>query len=128
LWQLGFCGGDLFKMAVLKRHGNVRKRISGGSGPASGIAAPKVGKTHAVRRCSAPLNARNPARSAQASREKNPLDPDRPGGWRRLARRIPPPLPARPVSADPAVLRQPRQAIKRHMRSSRAGGAPGHRP
>jgi hypothetical protein len=39
-----------------------------------------------------------------------------------------PPLPSRPVSADPAVVRQPRQGINRRRRGNRAVGAPGSRP
>ena len=46
LWQLAICCGSGFKMGILKPHGNVRRRISGGSLPA-------VGRTScaAQRRC-----------------------------------------------------------------------------
>jgi hypothetical protein len=51
--------------------------------------------------------------------------PDGPLTLRSPAR---PPRPSRPVSADPAVIRPPRQAINRRIRGSRAVGAPGSRP
>ena len=53
---------------------------------------------------------------------------DTPDGAVALLSPARPPRPSRPVSADPAVIRQPRQAINRRMRGSRAVGAPGRRP
>jgi hypothetical protein len=53
---------------------------------------------------------------------------DTPDGAVTLLSPAHPPLPSRPVSADPAVIRQPRQTLKRRMRGSRAVGAPGSRP
>jgi hypothetical protein len=50
---------------------------------------------------------------------------DTPEGPMTLLSPARPLLPSRPVSADPAVIRQPPQAIKRRSRGSRAVSAPG---